>query len=76
MNTIKFEQVKDQITTINNRKVIIDSDVALLYGVETKRINEAVSKNPDKFSEGYILELSKIDWELLKSKFSTSIKGG
>jgi len=76
MKMIKFEQVKDKITTINNLKVIIDSDVALLYGVETKRINEAVSNNPDKFPEGYILELSKIDWELLKSKFSTSIKGG
>ena len=76
MKMIKFEQVKDKITTINNRKVIIDSDVAILYGVETKRINEAVSNNPDKFPEGYILELSKIDWELLKSKFSTSIKGG
>jgi len=76
MNTIKFEQVKDKITTINNLKVIIDSDVAILYGVETKRINEAVSNNPDKFPEGYILELSKIDWELMKSKISTSLKGG
>jgi hypothetical protein len=63
MKMIKFEQVKDKITTINNRKVIIDSDMAILYGVETKRINEAVSNNPDKFSERYILELSKIEWE-------------
>jgi len=36
MKMIKFEQVNDMITTINNRKVIIDSDVAILYGVETK----------------------------------------
>jgi len=73
---IKLEQVENKIITVNNLKVIIDSDVAILYGVETKRINEAVKNNPDKFPEGYILELSKIDWELLKSKFSTSIKGG
>jgi len=76
MNMIKLEQVENKIITVNNLKVIIDSDVAILYGVETKRINEAVKNNPDKFPEGYILELSKIDWELLKSKFSTSIKGG
>ena len=47
-----------------------------LYGVETKRINEAVKNNPEKFPKGYIIELSKSDWEPLKTKFSTSIKGG
>ena len=71
---IKFEQVESKIVTINNIKAIIDSDVALLYGVETKRINEAVKNNKDKFPEGYIIELSKIDWELLKSKFLISRK--
>ena len=76
MNKIKLEQVENKIITINNLKVILDSDVAILYEVETKRINEAVSNNPDKFPEGYILKLSKNDWSLLKSKFSTSIKGG
>jgi len=43
-------------------------------GVETKRINEAVKNNPDKFPEGYIIELNKDDWELLKTKISTSDK--
>jgi ORF6N domain len=47
-----------------------------IYGVETKRINEAVKNNPEKFPDGYILEIDKSEWELLKSKFSTSIKGG
>ena len=55
---IKLEQVENKIITINNLKVIIDSDVAILYGVETKRINEAVKNNPDKFPEGYILAIS------------------
>ncbi|MBC8434291.1 MAG: ORF6N domain-containing protein [Desulfobacterales bacterium] len=47
-----------------------------MYGVETKRINEAVKNNPDKFPTGYVIELDKTEWDGLKSKFSTSIKGG
>jgi hypothetical protein len=57
--TIKFNQVEEKILTVRNQNVILDSDVAALYGVETMRINEAVKNNPDKFPEGYILELSK-----------------
>ena len=72
MNLIKFEQVEDKIILVKNTKVIIDSDVAMLYGVETKRINEAVKNNPDKFPEGYILILDEKDLEELRSKFSTT----
>ena len=52
------------------------SDVAELYGVETKRINEAVKKNPDRFPDGYLLEMTEEESENLKSKFSTSSWGG
>ena len=55
---------------------MLDVDVAEIYGVETKRINEAVKNNPDKFPTGYVIELDKTEWDGLKSKFSTSIKGG
>ena len=75
-NLIKLETVQDKIIDIRGEKVILDSDVAVLYGVETKRINEAVKNNSDKFPEGYVLELDKNEWNGLKSKFSTSIKGG
>jgi len=61
---------------IGGRKVILDIDVAELYGVETKRINEAVKNNTEKFPDNYIFNLSKNEWDALKSKFSTSIKGG
>ena len=61
---------------MRSQQVIIDTDLALLYGVETKRINEAVKNNPDKFPEGYLFRLSEIEWDSLKSKFSTSIKDG
>jgi hypothetical protein len=42
-----------------------------LYGVETKRINEAVKNNPEKFPEGYVLILDKSEGQILRSKFST-----
>ena len=51
-------EVENRIITLRDQQMILDSDVADLYGVETKRINEAVSNNPDKFPKGYILELS------------------
>ena len=52
-------EVEDKIIDIRGEKVIIDSDIARLYGVETKEINQAVLNNKDKFPEGYILTLRK-----------------
>ena len=76
MQVVLHRIVQDKIIEIRNNKVLIDSDIAELYGVETKRINEAVKNNPDKFPDGYLFELNKKEWDALKSKFSTSIKGG
>ena len=76
MQVIKYDQVQDKIISIRNQNVIIDADVAELYGMETKRINEAVKNNPEKFPLGYLIELTQNEWDRLKSKFSTSIKGG
>ena len=50
-------EVENKMITLRNQQVILDSDVAELYGVETKRVNEAVSNNPEKFPEGYVWEL-------------------
>ena len=58
MNIGQFA-VEEKIIDLRNNHVIIDSDVAQLYGVETKRINEAVSRNPEKFPEGYLIELTE-----------------
>ena len=73
---VKIENLKDQIIEIRELTVLLDSNVAEIYGVEVKRINEAVKNNLDKFPDGYILELDKNKWDSLKSKFSSSIKGG
>ena len=68
--------VEDMIYEIDGKEVMLDSDLAKLYSVETKRINEAVKNNPEKFPNrfSYILDKEKI--EFLRSKISTlEIKG-
>lgn len=72
---MKQQLIENKIITIREQKVILDSDVAELYGVETKRINEAVKNNPDKFPDGYILYLSMNDAIASRSKFSTLKRG-
>ena len=67
--------IEDMIYEINGKEVMLDSDLAELYHVETKRINEAVKNNPEKFPKRYLFRLSESDCSILKSKFSTS-KGG
>lgn len=54
MNIIRFEQINDRIIALRNKQVLLDSDVAELYGVETRDINKAVKNNPEKFPEGYV----------------------
>ena len=71
-----LEKIKNRIITVQGQQVILDSDIAELYQVETKRINEAVKNNPDKFPAGYILNLTAEEWGNLKSKISTSSWGG
>lgn len=72
---MKQQLIENKIITIREQKVILDSDVAELYGVETKRINEAVKNNPDKFPDGYILYLSMDEAVASRSKFSTLKRG-
>lgn len=72
---MKQQLIENKIITIREQKVILDSDVAELYGVETKRINEAVKNNPDKFPDGYILYLSMDEAIASRSKISTLKRG-
>jgi phage regulator Rha-like protein len=58
-DTVKFSEVEEKIMTIRGQQVILDSDVAVLYGVETRDINKSVKNNPDKFPEEYIISLSE-----------------
>jgi hypothetical protein len=54
----KFESLQDRIIEIRDHKVLLDADVAEIYGVQTRDINKAVANNPDKFPVGYVVELS------------------
>ena len=72
MKTNLLPQVEEKIITLRDQQVILDCDVAELYGVETKRINEAVNNNPEKFPDGYILEVDNQEFSILRSKFSTT----
>ncbi|MEA2073125.1 MAG: ORF6N domain-containing protein [Campylobacterota bacterium] len=59
MNIISHNAIDNKIIELRDDFVIIDRDVGELYGVETKRINEAVTNNPDKFPNDYMFELTK-----------------
>jgi len=73
---ITFNDVQDKIIKIQSKNVLLDSDVATLYGVETKRVNEAVCNNLEKFPDGYILEVDQEELGSLRSKISTLKKSG
>lgn len=76
MRSITYDQVKSKIIEIRKQRVILDSDVAELYGVEVREINQAIKRNMAKFPKGYLIELTAKEWEILKSQFVTSKKGG
>jgi len=72
MNIVKFEEIENKIIDIRGQKAILDSDVAYLYGVETRDINKAVKNNSDKFPDDYVFELNKAEFGGLRWKFSTT----
>lgn len=64
--------IQDKLFRLRNKYVLLDADVATLYGVETKHVNQAVRNNPDKFPLDYTFNLEKQEFASLKSKFLTS----
>ena len=68
--------IQNKIYTIRGFQVMLDSDLAQLYGVETKHINQAVRNNPDKFPDDFYFEATDDELENLRSKFLTSSWGG
>ena len=67
-----FEKVRGKIISLRNSQVILDSDIAELYDVETKRVNEAVKNNKDKFPDDYMFQLTNEEVIYLRSKNSTA----
>lgn len=71
-SSLLLVNVQRSFVTVRGQQIIIDADVAHLYGVETKRINEAVRNNPDKFPSDYMFILTKEEVEALRSKNSST----
>lgn len=69
---ISNADVQSRIIYVRDFPVIVDADVAEIYGVETKRVNEAVRNNPDKFPEDYMFELTLDERNDLRSKISST----
>ena len=68
---IDINAVKSRMLQVRGQQVLLDRDVAALYGVETRIINQAVKNNPGKFPEGYVVELTQEEIKVLRSKILT-----
>ena len=72
MQVIRFETLESKLIKLRNTLVLVDKDVAELFGIETRDVNKAVKNNPLKFPEGYLFEVTKDEFEVLRGKFSTA----
>jgi archaellum component FlaC len=68
--------IQNKIYTIRDQKVMLDRDLAEMYGVETRRLNEQIKRNMKRFPEDFMFQLSKEEFENLKSQIATSRWGG
>lgn len=72
LQTLAPEAITLRIVTVRSQRVIVDADLAALYGVETKRFNEAVKRNAAKFPADFMLTLTTEEFSALRSQFATS----
>ncbi|WP_343618367.1 ORF6N domain-containing protein [Flavobacterium sp.] len=66
------ETISNKIYFIRGQKVMLDRDLALLYGIETKRLKEQVKRNRNRFPEDFMFELTKVEFENWRSQIATS----
>jgi len=71
-----LETIDTKIFILRNQKVMLDFDLASLYEIETKVLKQAVRRNIDRFPEDFMFELSKEEFENLRSQIATSSYGG
>jgi len=72
----KLTQIQKLIYEIRGRQVMLDSDLADIYQVETRRLNEAVKRNIDRFPPEFMFQLTQTDYDNLMSQIATSSWGG
>ena len=73
-NEISNEEIKNLIYTIRGKQVMLDSDVAMLYNYETKKVNQAVKRNIDRFPERFCFQLTEKELEIMWSQIVTTSK--
>ena len=71
-NDAQVIHIEPLIHIVRDQQVLLDSDLAMLYGVEVKRLNEQVKRNIERFPEDFMFQLTKEEYELLKSQILTS----
>lgn len=76
LSILSEETISNKIYFIRNQKVMLDSDLALLYGIETRVLKQAVRRNLNRFPEDFMFELTKIEFDNLTSQIVTSSWGG
>ena len=74
-NILPTERIERSILLIRGHKVIVDADLAELYGVETRALLQAVSRNQKRFPEDFMFQMSKEEHDLLRSQIVISKKG-
>jgi len=72
----RVDNIGSQIRTIRGQKIILDSDLANVYGVPTKRLNEQVRRNAKRFPSDFLFQLTSAEADNLKSQFATSSSHG
>jgi hypothetical protein len=73
---MEIQIIQSKIHSIRDQKVMLDYDLAAFFGTETKRLKEAVRRNIDRFPEDFMFELTKAEFDTLRSQNVTSKKGG
>jgi hypothetical protein len=74
-NIIPIDLIEEKIYLIRGHKVMLDSDLSYLYGVETKRLNEQVRRNPNRFPPDFMFQLTQEETDSLRSQIATSRSG-
>ena len=74
-HSISVETIQKKILFIRGVKVLLDSDLAQMYGVETKQLKRAVRRNSRRFPQDFMLELTKEEYDSLRSQFGTLKRG-
>lgn len=71
----ELEIIRSKIYEIRGQKVMLDFDIALMYGVETRVLNQAVKRNLSRFPEDFMFQLSKNEWDLMSSQIVMTSPG-